>query len=308
MWLKCLYLIASGLTLITSPVFAQYRAGMFPASELPANQIITNISELGNSNRSSVELLQSDQLLGPLMPSNPRVGRESRRVWIFFMYEASTGAVIPNATMVLGPLQPRANSGGHDHDSTNRPKGSLSLHTGFTGASGLEFQSIYTAPEVSGHVQSSISCTAPGYPPCDPGDYFVFVTAVQNLINLPPSSTYKLTGTKPIHVSNHWATASFANKWMTVANAYFMEFGAVLSINDISLPTGGMFDINQNWVPDHYEHRIGITADIGTPPFRNVTFLKSMLLQEGITGRLTIHPPPGPPAHHWHIREFDTRE
>ena len=95
---------------------------------------------------------------------------------------------------------------------------------------------------------------------------------------------------------------------MTVANAYFMEFGAVLSINDISLPTGGMFDINQNWVPDHYEHRIGITADIGTPPFRNVTFLKSMLLQEGITGRLTIHPPPGPPAHHWHIREFDTRE
>lgn len=226
------------------------------------------------------------------------------------MYEYSTGAIIPNATMVLGPLQQRPYSGGHDHDSPARPKGFLSAYTGFTGSTGLQFQSVYTAPEVSGHVQSSISCTAPGYPSCEPGDFFVFATAVPNLVSLPQSNSYALIGSTPEHTSNHFATLSFATKLAALANMYFIKYGELpnpnLSFNDISLESGGLFDIAANWIPPHREHRIGVTADMRTPPATRVKALSEMMESVGILGPNLIHPPPKAP--HWHIREFATKE
>ena len=33
-------------------------------------------------------------------------------------------------------------------------------------------------------------------------------------------------------------------------------------LNDISLPNGGLFDINPNWNPPHKSHRIGKDVDI----------------------------------------------
>ena len=37
-----------------------------------------------------------------------------------------------------------------------------------------------------------------------------------------------------------------------------------LCINDISLPFGGLFDINGNWRRPHGSHRMGVDIDIAT--------------------------------------------
>lgn len=54
-----------------------------------------------------------------------------------------------------------------------------------------------------------------------------------------------------------------ANSALTQMASLFKEVvGAPLSINDMSLPKGGKFDVDGSWSGDHREHRIGLSADI----------------------------------------------
>ena len=53
-----------------------------------------------------------------------------------------------------------------------------------------------------------------------------------------------------------------------IAAEYLKRSGKFLSINDISLPMGGVYDDNQDWQNPHKEHRFGRDVDInqaGTP-------------------------------------------
>jgi len=69
------------------------------------------------------------------------------------------------------------------------------------------------------------------------------------------------------HPYNHFGTASFISKLRTLSQGYFTRWGSALCINDMSLPHGGVFDLNRTWkaqarVNPHAEHQKGINADV----------------------------------------------
>jgi hypothetical protein len=80
-----------------------------------------------------------------------------------------------------------------------------------------------------------------------------------NLINNPPYSDY--------HPINHFGQPQTVDLLKQIAWNYYFEFSSAplfpkLSINDMSLRWGGLFDINANWKPDHITHRYGRQSDV----------------------------------------------
>ncbi len=47
-----------------------------------------------------------------------------------------------------------------------------------------------------------------------------------------------------------------------LGDAYKKHSGRKISVNDMSLPRGGVFDISKNWNADHYTHHIGKDVDL----------------------------------------------
>ena len=68
---------------------------------------------------------------------------------------------------------------------------------------------------------------------------------------------------------------------------------------------GGLFDVNGNWNDPHREHRLGVVGDLRLVPVANQAALRKMLIDVGIVGPLLVH---GPPAPHWHVREYNSHE
>jgi len=80
-----------------------------------------------------------------------------------------------------------------------------------------------------------------------------------DLVNNPPYSDY--------HPINHFGQPQTVDLLKQIAWNYYFEFSNAplfpkLSINDMSLRWGGLFDINANWKPDHKTHRYGRQADL----------------------------------------------
>ena len=279
------------------------------SSLIPNDRVVTNINEIPALGGGVSQTARNEIPVMVTFPSNLLLNRIVFTNWTAFMVDLTTGAIVPNATMVLGPLQQKAFSGGHDHDSPARPNGSLSVYGGNTGPTGLGLQIDFMSPEVSGVVFSAVNCSAPGYLPCGPDNFYSFTVRRPDLVQVPPSSSYDLIGATETHRSNHWATVSFANKLQRFASAYFQSYGArcpKIAINDISLIDGGLFDVKVHleWRPPHREHRIGMVADMRTPPRACERFVRYELLNAGIAGTPLVHVPPDPP--HWHIREFQS--
>lgn len=301
------FLLAIFALTVGSAKSAEMAPRLVPLHLVPANKEIRNIRDLG-PNAGTLAAIEIPVF--SVYPSNPAVGRVSSGAYIAYMVDLSSGNIVPNATMILGALQQEPLSGGHDHDSPSRPNGSMSAYAGNTGANGLGFQVVFTAPEFSGKVLSSVNCTAPGYLPCATGYFYSFFIEVPGLVELLPSSAYALTGVTPEHNSNHWASQSFLAKIHQFANAWYLRWGGMatpkIAVNDISLAKGGRFDVKGTWTGSHAEHRIGVTADIRTPPYQRHGQVELMLIAAGIVGTTKKHVPPDVP--HWHIREFNTRE
>lgn len=74
------------------------------------------------------------------------------------------------------------------------------------------------------------------------------------------------------HPKANYARQSTKNQLKDIAKMYYETSGYYLSVNDISLPMGGLFDLNDHWwVADtpgngHVSHRIGSDADINQAP------------------------------------------
>jgi len=75
-------------------------------------------------------------------------------------------------------------------------------------------------------------------------------------------------GQRPEHENTNTA-----NHWMMSEPAYGLWYSAVaflaaypsqvkLAVNDMSLPMGGLFDIDATWEPSHHEHNRGRAADV----------------------------------------------
>lgn len=89
-----------------------------------------------------------------------------------------------------------------------------------------------------------------------------------------PSGTWRFTGAlTERHTDNHWATAYTIAQAALMATDYYVMRSAVMQVNDMSLPLGGMFDICGTWnrrdtcVPNalrggHASHRQGTGVDV----------------------------------------------
>ena len=66
----------------------------------------------------------------------------------------------------------------------------------------------------------------------------------------------------PAHPTTDWGDWQFLYELKKMAKLWYEKFGRPLVINDISLPYGGLLDVNINWKRPHGSHRKGISADI----------------------------------------------
>lgn len=311
------FVVYGGLLLHMATAQAQYALGAVETRLLAGAQP-TNVSQVrslqstssGGPTFSAAAVVTGEIPALTAHPSNLLLNRVVRTNWTVFAYDVATGSVVPNVNVTLGQLRHLANSGGHDHDSALRPKGALSAYSGNTGPTGMDLSIEYTSPEISGVVYSDASCTGPNGFACYPGSYYSFTTKVPNLEQLVAGAAYDLIGSTATHSSNHWGTHSFVSKLQQAAAFYNLKFVGMpspkLAINDLSLESGGLFDVRANWTHPHKEHRIGVVGDLrSVAPGRRIA-LQQILVQAGISGPLLIHVPPDPP--HWHVREFKTRE
>lgn len=84
----------------------------------------------------------------------------------------------------------------------------------------------------------------------------------------------------------HWGTKDTINKLKEIAEEYYDLTDRILSINDISLPRGGLFDYKKTWKPPHDSHRTGTDADInqgqGPENVDKIPCYKNKILKEAI--------------------------
>lgn len=156
---------------------------------------------------------------------------------------------------------------------------------------------VHPMPSASGKILTETIITAPENYVCASGcfsntetkyetilDVGVYETKViNNLINyswytsvlelpltgLPVPSDedhYLKTGRTDTHPRNHYGTSDTIDKIQRIAKIYYdaTDKERTLSINDISLKKGGLFDVDdeQIWHPPHKTHRTGTDADI----------------------------------------------
>jgi hypothetical protein len=204
-----------------------------------------------------------------------------------------TGQIINNCNVVL-THQPQVNSGGHNHHSASRPKGTFQPASGSTGTSGLS--TTYTSPEVSGVIETIITGTAPNGTPLIPGVFTIGVE-IAGLVALGAGANYDLVGATATHVDNHYGTGGMNGSLVTLANSFAAAFsGGRLAYNDMSLVTGGLFDINATWARPHASHRFGVDADLRLVPVAQRRRLRQLITASGISTVFVE-------GNHWHLRQ-----
>lgn len=230
--------------------------------------------------------------------SNPRPslpGKPYPYKTYYACYSAYTGEPINcefthKINGVKTPVSDSINNGGHFH-YTNRP---LSLNyqqlqhpgdsdptpygvAGFTSSSSTQVYGIveHVLPEVSGILDGEATLTLPPRWYCIGGCYTynswryekTYDIGIRDLATLPANpSIYQKIRTLPDN--DHPNAVAFNGTQFAlqllpiVAQDYYVLSGRILSINDMSLPKGGVFDDNENWGPPHQTHREGKDADI----------------------------------------------
>lgn len=212
---------------------------------------------------------------------------------LIFCVDFLTGEISPNCNVQLTHA-PELASGGHNHDA-NRPTGTFTPDAGNTGADGF-LAVTYTAPEVSGIIETTITGSLQDGTPLIPGVFTIGVR-IDGLEPLPNGANYTLVGSTARHPDNHFGIATFNNSLITLANNYAAAFpGQLLSYNDMSLAEGGLFDINGNWGPPHVSHRFGMDGDLALVPLANRNRLRQLIRAAGIATLIVE-------GNHWHVRQ-----
>jgi hypothetical protein len=135
------------------------------------------------------------------------------------------------------------------------------------------FTVVYTAPEASGQVQFTTTWTPPPSYVFVDGSTFIYRFDVgfplQDL-NLVDPFFGVIRGDTNRHPNGTSGTANTLKRLKDLAALYYSMTGQVqrLSINDISLPQGGLFDVDRNadWSPPHRFHRRGTEVDLNRAP------------------------------------------
>jgi hypothetical protein len=198
---------------------------------------------------------------------------------------------------INGLVQPNtevANNGGHlpNMHSGTRPVGDLQIifptigaKTQFVyGQTNYSYVNVvYEMPEVSGKIETVLNLRVPPgwhtvYPEsCDISrTYWCFNTMVDvgvvtDLLPLADPQTYPRL--PYIRVRNNPTTDPHPNSvafYGTINTLFFLnniaisyqKKGYMLSVNDMSLPRGGLFDVHANYLTPHGYHRTGQSVDI----------------------------------------------
>lgn len=210
-----------------------------------------------------------------------------------FCVDLFTGAIINNCNVTI-THQPEAFSGGHDHDSPSRPKGQFQPASGSTGTSGLP--TTYTSPEPSGIIDVTLTGTDPNGNALFPTTFTIGVQ-ISSLVFLGAGANYSLIGATANHGDNHYGTSTMNATLVNLANAYVAVFpNNPLAYNDMSLVTGGIFDISGAWSKPHASHRLGNDADLRFPPVAQRRRARQIILASGITLIIVE-------GDHWHLRQ-----
>lgn len=174
---------------------------------------------------------------------------------------ANSGMVDPGCRITL-TKKLGEQGGGHGHAGADRPLGTLSRSTGMG-----EFEFDYEAPEVSGIVNIVATSVDSGGRTTEP---FTFKMKVQTngLVELPPSAEYRFVGNPLSHSERFWGTPQLITALTGLARDYHAAFpDHTLGYNDMNLPLGGLFDLNDDWSEPHCGHR-GNNADLRTKDIR----------------------------------------
>jgi len=67
---------------------------------------------------------------------------------------------------------------------------------------------------------------------------------------------------EPEHPAAFYGRPELIEKVRRLAEAFRERWGAILTITDMSLPWGGLFDVDETWTPPHTRHRNGRSVDI----------------------------------------------
>ena len=87
---------------------------------------------------------------------------------------------------------------------------------------------------------------------------------IQGLVELTGNAHIKIIHNDPYHPKVHYGTPAMLQGIRELAKAFFNEYNKKVEVNDMSLPKGGLFDLNGDWTIPHRTHRAGINADIQT--------------------------------------------
>ncbi|MGH8372976.1 MAG: hypothetical protein ACRETO_09600 [Gammaproteobacteria bacterium] len=142
----------------------------------------------------------------------------------------------------------------------------------------------YSVPEEGGVMAFEVNLTAPSGWFC--ADYCFTATswrdisevdvgffqrgyASSQLVRVPQSGTdYQVIDISQGHYDqNNYTYGSYLRPdaeqlLLKIAAVYHKITGHQLSVNDMSLPVGGLYDVNDDWAPPHAGHRTGKAADI----------------------------------------------
>jgi len=214
--------------------------------------------------------------------------QESIRITCYDLFNAEPINCLVTAT--LKPLDPRTTTpaffGGHLHtpdaqllgtvENANDPSAGAGKSTKGNTLSG--FTLVYTAPDASGEVQLETKWEPPFNYQCqneNEGDLGNFTNpcvgidhfniALLGLEELPPNSAYTvLRDLTDTHPQGTFGTPRTLKSLAVLAVIYGIATNQTrtLSINDMSLPQGGLFDFLATWKFPHDEHRVGTQADI----------------------------------------------
>ncbi len=202
--------------------------------------------------------------------------------------DGAAAAPVDVAFEVQPPASGTVEAGGHLHDSSRRRTGSfeqprpypesgppITTTTCTVKAAAFDDQGMgrcdvtFYASEIGGI--ETIVARAPGF--SDARAQVAIQVAGLRAFRAFPSDTWRFAGALAgRHTDNHWATAHTIAQAALMATDYFVTKKAVMQINDMSLPFGGMFDICGTWnrrdtcanAPKggHASHRQGTSVDV----------------------------------------------
>lgn len=229
----------------------------------------------------------------------PRFPSKNAMVGIFSCYDVRTGQLLNcSVNYVVEGLAPGPESdGGHEHDFGTHPVLDTRLGSGLQVWIGgalvpsavdrtIAFQTqndrvllFHSVPEVAGTIQIQATVTPPPRYSCvsSCAAGYAFGVKVPGLTPLASSDDIALLRGDldlPRHPEGQWGTPEALDALREIAKEYRERAGQRLSVNDLSLPWGGLFDfkLTRLYLDPHKTHREGTDADInqlGVPCFRD---------------------------------------